>query len=122
MIRAPQPRDEAGRARTQRETSVMLTPDEERFDRLTRLVVRLLRVPIALVSLGDARVQWFKSGAGPDLGRTPLAGLHNVLVLAQLSESLEHHGVHGRAGDVVLGIGGLHGTELEQIDDLHPVA
>ncbi len=70
MIRAPQPRDEAGRVRTLREMGVMLTPDEERFDRLTRLVVRLLRVPIALVSLGDARVQWFKSTAGTDLGRT----------------------------------------------------
>ncbi len=40
------------------------TPDEERFDRLTRLVARVLEVPIALISLVDAERVWFKSRYG----------------------------------------------------------
>lgn len=40
------------------------TPAEEPFDRLTRLAARLLRAPIALVSVVDGHRQFFKSAYG----------------------------------------------------------
>ena len=58
-----------------RETSLLDTPPEEVFDRLTRLATTLLRVPVALVSLVDADRQFFKSGVGlPE----PLASLRQT--------------------------------------------
>ncbi|MDN7430394.1 GGDEF domain-containing protein [Burkholderia sp. AU16741] len=51
--------------------SILDTPPEERFDRLTRLARRLFDVPIALVSLVDENRQWFKSHAGLDAAQTP---------------------------------------------------
>jgi GAF domain-containing protein len=45
-----------------RRTRLLDTPPEEAFDRLTRLVCRLLDVPIALVSFVEADRQVFKSG------------------------------------------------------------
>nr|WP_282452973.1 PAS domain S-box protein [Lysobacter sp. CAU 1642] len=47
------------------------TPAEERFDRLTRLACALFSVPTALVSLVDARRQWFKSRQGLAAEETP---------------------------------------------------
>ena len=52
------------RLRALRRSGLLDTPPEEAFDRLTRLVRRLLRVPIALVSLVDADRQFFKSAVG----------------------------------------------------------
>lgn len=40
------------------------SPPEEGFDRLARLVARLLRAPIAVVTLVDERRQFFKSSVG----------------------------------------------------------
>src|SRR3954466_11583235 len=39
-------------------------PAEERFDRLTRLVQRLLRAPVALITLLDMERQFFLSAQG----------------------------------------------------------
>ena len=47
-----------------RRTGLLDTPPEEVFDRLTRLVQRLLGAPIVLVSLVDADRQFFKSTVG----------------------------------------------------------
>jgi formate hydrogenlyase transcriptional activator len=47
-----------------RETSLLDTPPEEAFDRLTRLAATLLHVPVALVSLVDGDRQFFKSSVG----------------------------------------------------------
>jgi PAS domain S-box-containing protein len=47
-----------------RRSGVLDTPPEEAFDRLTRLAGRMLRVPVALVSLVDADRQFFKSCVG----------------------------------------------------------
>jgi signal transduction histidine kinase len=47
-----------------RQTGLLDTPAEEEFDRLTRLVCRLLGVPAALVSLVEANRQFFKSAIG----------------------------------------------------------
>jgi signal transduction histidine kinase len=40
------------------------TPEEETFDRFTRLASAILQVPVALVSLVDRRRQFFKSSVG----------------------------------------------------------
>ncbi|HEX2078307.1 MAG TPA: GAF domain-containing sensor histidine kinase [Longimicrobium sp.] len=45
-------------------TQLAGTPPEEAFDRVTRLAVQLLRVPISLLSLVDGERQWVKSAAG----------------------------------------------------------
>jgi diguanylate cyclase (GGDEF)-like protein len=58
------PKDEKARLETLRSLSILDTPAEERFDRLTRMAKRLLGVPIALVSLIDENRQWFKACIG----------------------------------------------------------
>jgi DNA-binding NarL/FixJ family response regulator len=40
------------------------TPEEEQFDRLTRMATKALGTPIALISLVDQRRQFFKSACG----------------------------------------------------------
>jgi signal transduction histidine kinase len=55
---------DAARLRALRETGLLDTPSEEVFDRLTRLVCRLLGAPVALVSLVDSDRQFFKSMVG----------------------------------------------------------
>ena len=47
-----------------RETRLLDTPAEESFDRLTRLAVRLVRVPVAFVSLVDEDRDFYKSHCG----------------------------------------------------------
>ncbi len=53
------------------ELSIVYTPAEERFDRITRLSARLLRAPIATISLVGARQTWFKSRHGIRLSEEP---------------------------------------------------
>ena len=64
------PQDEQARLETLRSFSILDTPPEERFDRLTRMAKRLLGVPIALVSLIDENRQWFKSCVGLSASET----------------------------------------------------
>src|ERR671914_144008 len=47
-----------------RTSGLLDTPSEEAFDRLTRLVTRILGVPVALVTLVDGDRQFFKSCVG----------------------------------------------------------
>jgi len=49
------------------------TPQEDRFDRFTRLAAAAFRVPIALVTLVDRERQWFKSHVGIDYREMPRA-------------------------------------------------
>jgi GGDEF domain-containing protein len=44
---------------------------EERFDRITRTVRRLLDVPIALISMVEKEEQWLRSVQGLEIGSTP---------------------------------------------------
>ncbi|MEK6422973.1 MAG: sensor domain-containing diguanylate cyclase [Burkholderia gladioli] len=67
---APFPADEASRLTKLRSLNILDTPDEERFDRITRLAKRIFDVPIALVSLVDENRQWFKSCFGLDARET----------------------------------------------------
>ena len=70
MLVPATPPDEALRLATLHSLDVLDTPSEERFDRLTRIARRLFDVPMALVTLIDARRQWFKSSAGLDATET----------------------------------------------------
>lgn len=65
-----QPADEAQRLKALDRTALLDTQNEERFDRVTRLVQRCLGVDIVLVSLLDASRQWFKSKQGLDVCET----------------------------------------------------
>ena len=53
------------------DSGILDTPEEQRFDRLTRLAAGILRVPVALVSLVDRERQWFKSAHGVEVRQTP---------------------------------------------------
>lgn len=65
------PPNEVARLQTLRSFDILDTPQEERFDRLTRMARRLFDVPIALVSLVDKDRQWFKSRIGLPVSETP---------------------------------------------------
>ena len=71
MPAASTPPDEFERQQLLRSLDLLDTEEEEVFDRITRLVARLLKVPIALFSLVDENRQWFKSHVGMDARETP---------------------------------------------------
>ena len=62
---------EADRMAALRATRLLDTAPEETFDRLVRIAVDALGVPIALVSLVDEERQWFKARCGLDAPETP---------------------------------------------------
>lgn len=64
------PTNEQERLSELRSLQILDTPSEERFDRVTRMAMRLFGVPIALVSLVDENRQWFKSCFGLDVSET----------------------------------------------------
>ncbi len=65
------PSGEDQRIKALHDLGILDTPNEERFDRYTRLAAALFRVPTALVSLVDRDRQWFKSRYGLDAEETP---------------------------------------------------
>ncbi|WP_020201677.1 sensor domain-containing diguanylate cyclase [Cupriavidus sp. WS] len=71
MPAAATPDTEQVRINTLRALRILDTPPDERFDRLTRLALRLFDVPIALVSFVDAERQWYKSISGIAFRETP---------------------------------------------------
>ena len=71
MPAAPFPENEAKRILALYALNILDTPPEDRFDRVTRLAVKMFDVPIALVSLVDTERQWFKSCQGLDTLETP---------------------------------------------------
>jgi diguanylate cyclase (GGDEF)-like protein len=64
------PLDEARRLTALHATRLLHTAPEDAFDRITRMASRLLKMPIALVSLVDKEDQWFKSRCGIDFTGT----------------------------------------------------
>ena len=63
--------DEGLRLRKLPQYNLLDTPREEAFDRITRLVTAVLKVPIAAVTLVDHDRQWFKSEQGLNIPQTP---------------------------------------------------
>jgi GAF domain-containing protein len=62
------------RLQTLNSMKILDTPQEERFDRITKLAQHLFDVPVALFSLiGENRV-WFKSRQGLEVTEMPRAG------------------------------------------------
>ena len=66
----PLPADEAGRLAELRRYDILDTPQEEDFDHLVLLASKLLRVPVALISLVEDDRQWFKAKVGIDVCET----------------------------------------------------
>ncbi|MET0312162.1 MAG: GAF domain-containing protein [Burkholderiaceae bacterium] len=64
MIAPPFLEHEQQRLETMNQAMCAFVPREERFDRVTRLARRLLDVPIALISIVEKDVQWFRSAQG----------------------------------------------------------
>lgn len=62
--------DEDARLAALYELELLDTPDEPAFDRVTRLVAKLLSVPISTVTLIDAERQWIKSRVGVETRET----------------------------------------------------
>jgi sigma-B regulation protein RsbU (phosphoserine phosphatase) len=73
MLAAPIPDNDDERLAALHSLNLLDTPAEERFDRITRLLTIVLRVPMAYVSLVDADRQWFKSTCGLPSGQTTRA-------------------------------------------------
>jgi len=70
MPAASLPPNEAQRLQALRALNLLDTPPEERFDRIIRLAVRILGVPIAFVSLVDENRQFLKSCHGLTIRET----------------------------------------------------
>lgn len=64
MRAAPFPSNEPERLHALRGAMCAYAPREERFDRVTRTLRRLLHVPIALISIVESDHQWFRSVQG----------------------------------------------------------
>lgn len=71
MKPAALPKNEVARLQALYRYDVLDTPEEEAFDRLTRIAALVADVPIALISLIDEDRQWFKARQGLDAAQTP---------------------------------------------------
>lgn len=71
MISPKIPESERKRLITLQGLNVLDTPPEQRFDRLTHGIAKLLSLPIVLISLVDENRQWFKSSYGLNCLETP---------------------------------------------------
>lgn len=67
----PKPSNESERLDALDKHQVLDTPPDASFDRITRLARRMLKTPIALVSLVDKKRQWVKSRQGLDAEEVP---------------------------------------------------
>jgi GAF domain-containing protein len=107
-------------------TNLLDSPTEAAYDRLTRLAVRLLHVPVALVSLVDADRQFFKSCVGlpapwADARETPLSHsfCQHVVLSGQpllIEDSRTTHGSWGTWAITDLGVIAYAGIPLMTAD------
>ena len=61
---------EEARLSAVRRYNILDTPREEVFDRITGLAARVLKVPIALITIIDSQRIWIKSWFGTELQET----------------------------------------------------
>lgn len=71
MIAAPIPERDEERVQALRRLLLLDTPAEERFDRVVEFAAAEFEAPIVLISLVDARRQWFKARHGLPVVQTP---------------------------------------------------
>ncbi|MBD2655356.1 GAF domain-containing protein [Synechocystis sp. FACHB-383] len=71
MQEAAIPSNEQQRLAHLQNLNILDTPSDEKFERITRLLCRVLDMPVAAISLVDENRQWFKSIRGSDLTETP---------------------------------------------------
>ena len=62
---------EMARLQTLEDLDILDSPNEEAFDRITRLARKLFNVPIAIVSFIDGHRQWYKSCQGLERSEVP---------------------------------------------------
>lgn len=74
MLNAPPYPHEDQRLQSLKRVKLLDTPVEERFERLTRMVCRLLDVPISLFNLLDESRQFYKSAQGINATNASLDG------------------------------------------------
>lgn len=72
-FKVPVPRNEKQRLASLKSYHILDTPPEEDFDTITTLAAQICQVPIALITLLDAKRQWFKSKVGTSMTQTPRA-------------------------------------------------
>lgn len=65
--------DEKERLAELHSLEIMDTPADKYFDRYTRLIAEIIKVPIVAVSLVGEDLQWIKSAVGVEVGAVPLA-------------------------------------------------
>jgi diguanylate cyclase (GGDEF)-like protein len=71
-LKSPEtPEDERLRLAKLRSLCILDTAQESRFDRFTRMVQRIFKVPIVMISLVDEERQWFKSCVGLNISEIP---------------------------------------------------
>ena len=70
MLAAPIPDNDTQRLDALRELLILDTPPEQRFDRIVQFAAEEFDMPIVLVSLVDAKRQWFKARVGLDACET----------------------------------------------------
>lgn len=71
MPNYPLPENETERLQQLEALDIMDSLEEDAFDRITRMAMRTLKTPIALITLLDDQRQWFKSKIGIDVSQTP---------------------------------------------------
>lgn len=59
--------------------SILYTPVEQRFERITRIATKLLNVPVAAITLFHQDEEWFKSVQGWDVRKFPVAASLGVI-------------------------------------------
>jgi GAF domain-containing protein len=70
-MNAPLPNNETLRLEALRHYNILDTLPEQAFDDFTALAAQICETPIALITLVDARRQWFKSKVGFTVTETP---------------------------------------------------
>ena len=71
MYELPLSRHEEGRIAALRLYDILDTLPEQEFDNIAQLAAEVCKAPIALISLIDDNIQWFKSRVGIDLNEMP---------------------------------------------------
>lgn len=70
-MKAPVPRNEAGRLTALSECGILDTAAEKAFDDFPQLASHICQTPIALISFVDTARQWFKAKIGLDVSELP---------------------------------------------------